>query len=49
MGRESNGLYEGNKRVYDMGFNRVVTTKNGLGSATFAVRYLFNGYLFIMR
>jgi hypothetical protein len=41
-----NGEYEGNRRLYGMGFNRVVINKNGFGAATFAVRMAFNGYLF---
>lgn len=46
MSLMGNGEYEGNKRLYGMGFNRAVTNKNGFGAATFAVRYCFNGYRF---
>jgi hypothetical protein len=46
MSLMGNGEYEGNKRLYGMGFNRVVTNTNDFGAATFAVRYCFNGYRF---
>ena len=46
MSLMGNGEYEGSKRLYGMGLNRVLTQQNGLGDATFEVRYCFNGYRF---
>jgi hypothetical protein len=41
-----NGEYEGNKRIYGIGFSRFNLDAVGFGAATFDVVVNFNGYLF---
>lgn len=41
-----NGEYEGVKRLYGCGFNRLELATYGFGAATFEVGMQFNGYLF---
>lgn len=43
------GLYEGSKRIYGMGFNKIAVNKVGMGAAEPTVQINCNGYLFKMK
>ena len=44
-----NGYYEGSKRLYGVGFNRISYTRVGIGAAAPVVFWSFNGYIFLMK
>ena len=43
------GTYEGYKRIYGIGFNRLDLEALDIAAATFVLNYNFNGYIFILR
>jgi hypothetical protein len=43
-----NGEYEGNKKVYQLGCNKIITSVDDFGAADFYIDYTFNGFVFEM-
>jgi hypothetical protein len=43
------GVYTGNKKVYQVGFNRLTTALSDFGAATFVQNITFNGFAFRMK
>lgn len=43
------GQYQGNSKIYQIGFNWVTAVKQGFGAATFILDFAFNGFLFILK
>jgi len=43
------GTYEGNKKIYQVGCNKIITSVDDFGAADFYIDYTFNGFVFIMK